>query len=270
MNISFVVVNYLQEDYLNKMLLSISNIFPKEFDITVVVVDNSNSINTSTFFETRKKISNKIAIKICKNNNDGYLKGLSTGAKLVPSSKTDFVFLCNPDLEFQKCDWLGILSSYQDTRILLAPQIITPTGENQNPNRVKSFSKLEIFVQDISTWNYGTYKFLTSARKTLKKILTNIKSKKTYARKQEIWLPHGSCIIVDFITLKESNFFYENIFLQGEEVIIAEKARRQGAFVMFEPNLKVLHNVASATGKLPGKSKFETWRESYATYRLYF
>ena len=70
-------------------------------------------------------------------------------------------------------------------------------------------------------------------------------------------MPHGSCIIVDFITLKESNFFYENIFLQGEEVIIAEKACRQGAFVMFEPNLKVLHNVASATGKLPGKSKFE-------------
>ena len=149
------------------MLLSISNVFPKEFDITVIIVDNSNSINTRTFFETRKKISNKIAIKICKNNNNGYLKGLSTGAKLIPSNKTDFVFLCNPDLEFQKCDWLGILSSYQDTRILLAPQIITPNGENQI-QIVKSFSKLEIFVQDISTWNYGTYKFLTKARKLLK------------------------------------------------------------------------------------------------------
>lgn len=269
-NISFVIVNYMQETYLDNMLLSISNMFPVEFNITIVIVDNSKSINTTAFVETCKKLPKEMEIKVFTTDNIGYLQGLSTGAKRVPSVNTDFVFLCNPDLEFQKCDWLGVLSDYKGSRVLLAPQIVTPTGKNQNPNRVKSFSKFEIFVQDISAWNYGTYKLITKTRKILKKIFTWAVTKKKQAIKQEIWLPHGSCIIVDFNTLKNSDFFNEKIFLWGEEVIIAEKARRQGANVLFEPSLKVLHNEHSATSNIIAKSKFEIWRESYATYRLYF
>jgi len=260
----------MQEAYLDNMLLSISNVFSMKFNITIVIVDNSNSINTVAFFESQRKLSKQIKIKIFKNDNTGYLKGLSTGARQVPSSNTDFVFLCNPDLEFQKCDWLGILSGYQASRVLLAPQIITLSGKKQNPNRVKSFSKFEIFVQDISSWCYGTYKLITNARRILKKIPSRLTIIPKRTGKQEIWLPHGSCIIVDFKTLKDSNFFYENIFLWGEEVIISEKSRRQGASVLFEPSLKVLHNEHSSTGNIIAKRKFEIWRESYAIVRLYY
>ena len=259
----------MQETYLDNMLLSISNVFSIKFNITIVIVDNSNSINAVAFFETHRELSKQIKIKIFKNENTGYLKGLSTGARQVPSCNTEFVFLCNPDLEFQKCDWLGILSCYQASRVLLAPQVITPAGKNQNPNRVKSFSKFEVFVNDISTINYGTYKLITNIRKILKKIYVRVRTISKQTGKQEIWLPHGSCIIVDFNTLKDSNFFNENIFLWGEEVIIAEKARRHGATVLFEPSLKVFHNEHSATSNIIAKSKFEIWKESYATYRPY-
>ena len=230
MNISFVIVNYMQETYLDNMLLSISNVFSIKFNITIVIVDNSNSINAVAFFETHRELSKQIKIKIFKNENTGYLKA---------------------------------------SRVLLAPQVITPAGKNQNPNRVKSFSKFEVFVNDISTINYGTYKLITNIRKILKKIYVRVRTISKQTGKQEIWLPHGSCIIVDFNTLKDSNFFNENIFLWGEEVIIAEKARRHGATVLFEPSLKVFHNEHSATSNIIAKSKFEIWKESYATYRPY-
>tara|TARA_E500000178_G_C16931485_1_gene711915 strand:- start:225 stop:1007 length:783 start_codon:yes stop_codon:yes gene_type:complete len=260
----------MQESYLDKMLNSITNVFSKNFNITIVVVDNSNSINICDFFETHIQLSKQIKIKILKNDNTGYLNGLSYGARHIPSSNNNFVFLCNPDLEFQKCDWFGVLSYYKQSRVLLAPKIVTTTGKNQNPNRVRSFSKLEIFAQDLSTINYRTYKLITNLRKVLKKIRLLTRTKSIQTEKKEIWLPHGSCIIVDFKTLKDSKFFAENTFLWGEEVIIAEKARRQGAIVLFEPNLKVFHNEHSSTNKMLGKRKFEIWRKSYSIYRTYF
>jgi GT2 family glycosyltransferase len=270
MNISFVIVNYMQEAYLDNMLLSISDAFSMKFNITIVIVDNSSSINSRMFFKTHENLLKRMEIKILKNSNTGYLRGLYTGAKQVSNFNNDFVFLCNPDLEFQKCDWLGVLSRYRGSQVLLAPQIITPNGKNQNPNRMKPFSKFEIFVKDISTINYGIYKFITNARKVLKKLSVSVRTVSKQIGKQEIWLPHGSCIIIDFVTLKKSNFFKENTFLWGEEVIISEKARRQGAVVLFEPNLKVLHNEHSATCKIVAKSKFKIWKKSYAIYRTYF
>ena len=68
MNISFVIVNYMQEAYLDNMLLSISDAFSMKFNITIVIVDNSSSINSRMFFKTHENLLKRMEIKILKNN----------------------------------------------------------------------------------------------------------------------------------------------------------------------------------------------------------
>lgn len=272
MKLGFSIVNYNQEAELLLMLGSLREVFCAGFLFEICVVDNSNTISESLKTEFQKCLKGVDAeLDFLKKGNVGYLKGLQAGCSKL-SHDCDFIFLCNSDLHFLAGPWSEILSGYLESSCLLAPDIVTIDGKVQNPNRRRRLSKVEMLVNDLSTISYPIYETVVNIKALLKKIyilLIGGQSLKEGSRqsRQEIWLAHGSCMIVNVgpELLNEALDF--DLFLWGEEAVIAGTLRRSGIPIFFEPSIKVRHDEHSSTRKLLPKAKFEIWKKSYAIYR---
>ena len=272
MRLGVVIVNFGQEIELERMLDSIREIFCKKFSIEIVLVDNSASIGAeleSSWVESFDRYN----VNFCKLSpgNIGYIKGLRLGHQKL-SHSLDFVFLTNPDLEFYEGEWEGVLAEYSDQQALIAPDIVTPQNIHQNPNRRKKFSKLEVFLIDVSKTTYWIYQIVTKLRSWIKIMVRGLGEKNqadetALIQKSEIWQPHGSCMITNASWNRVQASLDHDVFLWGEEALIAGVFRGYGIKTYFDKRIKVLHNEHSATDMLMGKQRFEIWKKSYAVYR---
>lgn len=269
MKLGFCIVNYNQENELLLMLGSLGRVFGDGFFLEINVVDNSDTVSESLIGRFKKCLEGIDAqLNIIKKGNIGYLKGLQVGS-LQLSSNCDFIFLCNPDLQFLSGPWLDILTRYRKTTCLLAPDITSSDGKKQNPNRLRRFSKVEIAITDLTTTSFSLYQLIVKVRAALKNIYRKVigSNQDTVQFGQEIWQPHGSCMIVnvDARVLRDALNF--DLFLWGEEAVIAGTLRRSGVPSLFDSRIKVKHDEHSSTQKLMPHAKFEIWRKSYAIYR---
>ena len=63
------------------------------------------------------------------------------------------------------------------------------------------------------------------------------------------------------------DFDTPDVFLWGEEAIIANWVHVNGGKIYYIPTLEVIHLSKSATSKIIGRSRFKIWRDSYSVYR---
>jgi len=61
--------------------------------------------------------------------------------------------------------------------------------------------------------------------------------------------PHGACMLIRKSVLEELDYLYEGYFLYYEELDFAEKVRKAGYKIYFQPNSTVLHKESISTGK---------------------
>jgi GT2 family glycosyltransferase len=61
--------------------------------------------------------------------------------------------------------------------------------------------------------------------------------------------PHGACMMIRKSVLKELGLLYEGYFLYYEELDFAERVKRAGYKVYFQPNSAILHKESISTGK---------------------
>jgi GT2 family glycosyltransferase len=66
--------------------------------------------------------------------------------------------------------------------------------------------------------------------------------------RRPIYAPHGSVIAFHRRYFSEGGNLKHPVFLFNEELTIAEKCRRLGFTVMFEPSLRLIHDKHQATG----------------------
>lgn len=260
---SVVTVCYGQETYLRDFLNSLSVLTSNQINcIQVVIVDNLGSVDQAN-------LSNfPFEIKILRPGNIGYLPGLSLGAREALKNTVEFVILCNPDLVFESQLTEGFVHGLERHGVL-CPNIIDSDGVAQNPNRMQPFTVLERLVWDLMSVNYQLYRLMMVAHRIKRKSRISISDRNLSPQEGEVFLPHGSCLFVSARALAVTDFFYEDIFLWGEEAIIAGKARRAGLTVYFDPCVTVKHISHTSTGKMAPRSRYLIWRESYKKYRKF-
>lgn len=257
--IYIITVNYKQEKFLNKIISIVNN----RQDTVLVVVDNSKSTS---------KISQLKNIEcIIPDKNIGYLSGLSLGIEQTQIEANDIIVLCNPDITFNNnfLDELNNLNHFNDND-LIAPSIINSNQNNQNPNRIKSFSRIEILFYDIEFYSFFSFIIIRYLKRIIKKVfsLFRISNKSSFSKSSyEIFLPHGSCMILKGAFFEKKPYFDYDVFLWGEEAIIADKVRKKGGKVIFQPNLKVEHINHTAVKSINNYKKYKIWKESYKVYR---
>ena len=121
-NLTFIIVTYNSEEVINNCLDSI----PKE--ASKIVIENSKNI------ETKKYLENKYDnIKVILSDNDGM--GASNNKGIV-FSKTQFVFIINPDTTFKKDTLSNIFDASKliDDFAIIAPANIDLNYPNYQPS----------------------------------------------------------------------------------------------------------------------------------------
>jgi len=256
--IHIITVNYKQEKY----LIQIVDIVKKRNDTYLTIVDNSKSFN--------KNLCTKNINYFTPNANIGYLQGLSLGIEKSKIKTEDIVILCNPDIEVNDSFLNDIKNiSNLNNNDLIAPSIIDANKKNQNPNKLKKFSKVDMFLSNLEFKSFLHFIIVRFIRKVAKSIVEKFKKMPININEAvcEIFLPHGSCMIFKGAFFKEQPYFDYNVFLWGEEAIIADKVRKKGGKVIFYPLLTVHHQASSSTKHISSLDKYKIWKKSYKVYR---
>ncbi len=265
---SVVVVNFKQLNYINDFLDSLDTLFGGAVSrFQVVIVDNSGEIDINDLNQ-----ADILEITILKKGNIGYLKGLGLGMKHGLQSNPDFFVLCNPDVVFESALTIQDCESVIHNGVV-APYVQDLSGAAQNPNRRSKMSVSEQRIWAFMATSYTAYSVITWLKSWVKRFVGIARYRQnrlvTTPESSEIFLPHGSCMFVGRWLVENADFFDEDIFLWGEEAVIAGKCRENGGKVWFEPSIRVKHISHTSTGLISERNKYKIWRQSFKVYRRY-
>lgn len=224
--------------------------------LRVVVVDNSERNSSNSILSSLAESDPRVSI-LNPGCNLGYFGGAAWALRqhLASASLTDWVIVSNTDISFLDCDFFNrLFELYSDSACnVLAPAIYSTLSEvDQNPFMLRRpnafrmrFYKLVFRYYPISIF----YQILSLVKQKLRVLICKIpREKVSQPRPRVIYAPHGSFIIFHRSYFEAGGSFDHGVFLFGEEVFIAETARRLGLTITYDPSLAVLHHEHVSTG----------------------
>ena len=251
--IQIITVNYHQDDFIYTMLEDISSFH----EVYLTIIDNSRTL----------KECKKENYQIISNDNDGYLVGLKKGLISSNIKSGQKVILSNPDIKISPNFIKKVLGMEFGNYNMIAPSVIDLiTGIDQNPNQIKPYSTARKLLFDIEFSSYLLY-FMVNKLKNILKFISRFDRRSSKKLFQKIFLAHGSIMIFNAELFLDFDFDTPNVFLWGEEAIIANWVHKNGGEIYYEPALEVFHCSKTATSKIVGKARFKIWRDSYLIYR---
>ena len=197
-NLSIVIVTLRSEKVIDRCIKSINKNLP------IIIVENSDNLKFKNYLETNYKNVKCILSK----NNLGTGAGYNIGIK---SSKTDYVYVINPDIT---------LESNALDEIFLASE------------RVNDFSILSPICSDINFPNYGI-----------------IKSKNNYEEKNlpfKVDYVDGFSILLNKKKFKNNIYFDEDFFMYLENNDLCRRVINDGGSIFILPKAKINHLGAGA------------------------
>lgn len=212
MVISFIILNYRSEKYLEKCLSSIGkNISDLEYEI-IVVNNDPEKLKLSLDVPALK------ILDIC--SNVGFSKACNLGAKIA---KGKFLYFLNPDTELLDNDIANSLFLLDKHDIgILAPSLITADGKTQ-------------------PWGSGTE--ITP----LKTLLTNFfQTKKPYLSESASvstvdWVS-GAAFLIKKDLFEKIGGFDENFFMYFEDVDLCKRVKNTDKKILLLSSSRVLHH----------------------------
>jgi GT2 family glycosyltransferase len=182
--------------------------------------------------------------------NLGYFGGADFGLShyLARAPLPEWVIVSNVDLDFGNADFLTGLTPLQlpDDCGIVAPSIrSTRNGKDQNPYMAIRPSAARMhWIKWVTATPLRLLAYKFGSR--MKGKMVGALSTSIYPP-QPIYAPHGSCLLFHKRYFEWGGTLKHPCFLFGEEIFVAESARRLGLRVWFEPSLKLLHREHETT-----------------------
>ncbi|WP_223439429.1 glycosyltransferase family 2 protein [Polaribacter litorisediminis] len=220
--VSIVSVNYDQPEVTCEMLASLRNVTYPNFE--TLIVDNGSPTKSP---DSIKQKYPEVQLIISKKNL-GFAGGNNIALK---KAKGDYILLLNNDTEVQP-DFLESLVTLMesDKKIGIASSKILYFYEDN----IIQYAGASPINQITSRGRHYGYKEVDTGQ--LDKIT-------------ETAYPHGACMMIRKSVLKEIGLLYEGYFLYYEELDFAERVKRAGYTIYFQPNSSILHKESISTGK---------------------
>lgn len=263
-----------------------------KYDIVFVVLVYGNTEDIVDFFKSIKNINckykvilvnsfyNEVSLRECRNvakkydsillevENRGYGAGNNRGIEFAMQQyEFEFLIVSNPDIIVKKL-YFSDLKKY--SRNVLGPKIITSTGKNQNPFYVdrKPFPKAEYFFLK-NRIKIGYYSILLINK--IKKYLLYFSMYRRHTSISKVYALHGSFIIFSYFALRKiGEVFDENIFLFCEEMVLAEKMKKNGVIPIYTSNIEVHHKEDGSMNFLSGSMYDEEVKSNEYVVKKYF
>lgn len=250
MKLSIIIVNWNNQDYIQKCLNSIHK-YITDSEYEIIVIDNNSSDGSATIIrETYPKV-----IMLQNSVNRGFSKANNQG---IGIAKGEHVLFLNSDTE--------LIDNSID-------KMIEFMASN---NKIGTVSGKCLYPDGRIQWSIGKfpspYMFLRSCildpyiKHTILKILCSYKSNKitiTADAIQEQDYPYGAYFMIKRNILKKIEGFDENLFLYAEDMDLGYRIQKCGLINYYLPSAKVMHHASvSSMKKNPQKSHIE-WLVSH-------
>ena len=252
---------------------------PEGWRAVVSVTDNSLNWPTGIDMDERCFIWTPEA-------NLGYLNGCAYGLACWRSTEgddPDWVAVTNTDITFQEDAFVCLLrADWSVSAAAVAPKVTTRDGLQQNPFLTARPSVARIRLSALICRKPTLQKFLILTRRLRRpvyKLLQRMKSmdgvpkpvRRLRLRRNSgvgggastIYAPHGSAVFL------MRRFFDVGCTLEidwkmfGEELHIAEQIRKAGLEVLYSPEIRVQHQLASSTGRINDRQLLSWKAEAY-------
>ena len=262
MKVLVFVVNYRADDYLLRLIASLQTAMAQcpEVKLRLHVHDNSEK----NIDEQRRQIEAMAEVACWVDvhfspKNTGYFGSLGL-AQALAGPDTDCVIYCNPDLTLAP-DFFSVLATIAGGSAgVLAPSIISESdGFDQNPKYILRPTRRKLARLRLIYSNAGTF-WMFHVLTLLKERLARDRTPPSRSA-MPIFAAHGSVMLFTDVG------FFKSLppfpcFLFGEELFVAEEAKRRGVPTYYEPRLRV-HDVRHASIRLlPKRARREMLHES--------
>jgi len=253
-------------------------------NIQIILVDNSERSDSTPFFKKVSLIDPDI-LCIKSPNNLGYFGGARLGLERYMSDRQDhpdWVIVCNVDLRFANSDFFDRLNevSKNNKNIgVLAPTILSErTGRDKNPkilSRPSNF-KMHLYrlifkffiIQNIYLFLHLVkakfFKFFAWERILSKGNRTFVNNHNIDNFFDEIYAPHGSCMVFTKLFFLNGGSFDYPCFLFNEEVFVGEATKRLNLKVIHDARLQVIDDEHVSTGVFHSRKIAKYFAESAA------
>ncbi|WP_406683467.1 glycosyltransferase family 2 protein [Seonamhaeicola sp. MEBiC1930] len=220
--VSIVSVNYNQPEVTCEMLESLRKVTYPNFE--TLVVDNGSPTNSPLIIKEKYPEAHLIISE----KNLGFAGGNNLALK---QAKGDYVLLLNNDTEVEP-DFLDSLVELMES-----------------DNKIGIVSSKILFFYEDNLIQYAGSSPLNPI--TSRNITYGNKEKDSgqFNKPKETSYPHGACMMIRRSVLEELGLLYENYFLYYEELDFAERVKRAGYKIYFQPKSSILHKESISTGK---------------------
>jgi GT2 family glycosyltransferase len=220
--VSIVSVNYDQPKVTCEMLASLRKVTYPNFEI--LVVDNASPNNSPDII---KEMYPEIQL-IISEKNLGFAGGNNIALK---QARGDYILLLNNDTEVQP-NFLDSLVELMesDQKIGITSSKILYFYENN----IIQYAGIPPLHPITSRGGSDGDKEVDLGQ---------------YNEIKETYYPHGACMMIRKSVLKEVGLLYEGYFLYYEEYDFAERVRKAGYKIYYQPNSCILHKESISTGR---------------------
>lgn len=223
----------------------------------VIVVNSFYNEESRKQFETIAKAHDADFLNV---ENKGYGYGNNRGCEhALQHYQFKYLIISNADIEIKKLD-ISMLSQYENS--IIAPNIQTLTGKRQNPFMPYYLPWLDSIKNWIYKHDLRWMLLVMAIQSRLTRefyLLIHRWGKKT------IYAAHGSFIIFSFEVIQALCPIYnERMFLFSEEEHLAQKAKRAGIPIYYEPTILIKHKEDGSTSAIT--DQFVYFRSSYIEY----
>ena len=264
--ILFLLVNYFNEkevcSFINEQLQPDVNNF-----IDIIITDNGSK-ETSLLDGIANKYTNVSLLKL--GNNLGYFGAANLGLmEYLKANKEPpkAIIICNTDIILQ----VGFFETLQQKLStpnfdVLGPSIYSNLLKHyQNPYIAKRIAKGKLRFLHFVSSSYILYSLFTVYHLVKTKLVGRQNEQPNLATNP--YAIHGSFMVFNKTFFEKGGTINYPSVLFGEELFIAEQARKLSLNMVYEPTLRVEHNEHATTGIFKSRKTIAYLHQSY-TYLL--
>jgi GT2 family glycosyltransferase len=229
-------------------------------DQKVIIVDNSEPPAVNSPLRDLARTDRRIWLR-WPGKNLGYYGGAAWGLRehIKEFALPEWIIVCNTDIDLIQLDFLSKLCAlyYASHYAVVSPAIISAASARDLNPYMKT--RPTSFRMHFYKWTFRYYpismiyqllallknKILFILKRAL--VWSNANLDQKFLVPQQIYAPHASFVAYNQKYFELGGTLDHGVFLFGEEIFIAETAKRLGLNIAYDPRLRIVHLEHSTT-----------------------
>ena len=269
MKFIFIAVNYNGFRFTCDYISSVQSIRRDSSDLVeTIIVDNGSKLEEYDRLKAHSEEMENVQL-IRLDENIGYFRGLNVGISRVDKGDDVVLVVGNNDLTFDEDFIINYKAiDLMDDNLVVAPNITTKYGRQQNPHVIDRVGKMEKFKSKLYYSNYYVGQAFKILNSVLKKLLkTDTKNFVNNYGQMKIKRGIGACYILPPKFFQFFDKLDDHVFLWGEEVLLSSQVESVSGTTLYVPTLKIIHHESASVAKIASRKRYNINKASYQIYK---